>query len=55
MTGFWLGEGGMAKPRRGVRAPPLFREVLPGIGGRSRGAEIEGGSWGRPSSALLSF
>lgn len=35
-TGFWLGEGGIASPSRGVRAPPLFR-IAPGIGGRRRG------------------
>lgn len=31
--GFWLGDGGIARPRRGVRAPPLE----PGMGGRRRG------------------
>lgn len=36
-TGFWLGDGGMASPRRGVLAPPPAR-FPPGIGGRSRGA-----------------
>lgn len=35
-TGFWLGEGGMASPSRGVRAPEVFR-FAPGIGGRRRG------------------
>ena len=35
-TGFWLGEGGMARPRRGVRGPEPVRGT-PGIGGRRRG------------------
>ena len=38
-TGFWLGEGGIARPRRGVRGPPLF--LLPGTGGLSRGGAGE--------------
>ena len=33
--GFWLGDGGIASPRRGVRVPLRF---APGIGGRRRGA-----------------
>lgn len=33
-TGFWFGDGGMARPRRGVREP-LF--IPPGMGGRRRG------------------
>lgn len=33
-TAFWLGDGGMARPRRGARAPLLF----PGMGGRKSGA-----------------
>lgn len=36
LTGRALGEGGIARPRRGVLVPLLLR--LPGIGGRSRGA-----------------
>lgn len=35
-TGFSLGDGGMASPRRGVLAPPLFR-FAPGTGARKRG------------------
>lgn len=35
--GFWLGEGGIASPRRGVRAPPALL-IPPGIGGRRSGA-----------------
>lgn len=31
-----LGEGGIARPSLGVRAPPLF--LLPGIGGLNKGA-----------------
>lgn len=48
-TGLADGEGGMARPRRGVRAPPLERE--PGIGGRRRGAgeDILGGCCGKGS------
>lgn len=38
-TGFWLGEGGMASPSRGVRAP--FMRFPPGMGGRRRGAGEE--------------
>ena len=38
-TGFWLGEGGIASPKRGVRAPPLF--LLPGMGGLSKGGAGE--------------
>ncbi len=34
--GLTFGEGGMARPSRGVLAPPFCR--LPGIGGRSNGA-----------------
>ena len=40
-TGRWLGEGGMARPSCGVRAPP--RRLAPGTGGRRRGAGDEGG------------
>ena len=36
-TGFWLGDGGIASPRRGVLAPPPPR-LPPGMGGRRRGA-----------------
>lgn len=36
LTGFALGEGGMARPNLGVLAPPFCR--LPGIGGRNNGA-----------------
>lgn len=36
VSGFWLGEGGIASPRRGVRAPPALL-LPPGIGGRSSG------------------
>ena len=35
-TGRALGEGGIARPRRGVLVPLLLR--LPGMGGRRRGA-----------------
>ena len=38
-TGFWLGEGGIASPRRGVRGPALL--LLPGMGGLSRGGAGE--------------
>lgn len=34
-TGFTFGEGGIASPRRGVRAPP---PRAPGMAGRSNGA-----------------
>ena len=37
VSGFWLGEGGMASPRRGVRGPPALL-FPPGIGGRRSGA-----------------
>ena len=44
-TAFWFGEGGIARPRRGVRGPLL---LLPGIGGRSRGAgEFRGAGEGQ--------
>lgn len=36
-TAFWLGDGGIASPRRGGRPAPLLR-VAPGMGGRRRGA-----------------
>lgn len=36
LTGLALGDGGMARPNRGVRKPLFPR--LPGIGGLSRGA-----------------
>lgn len=36
-SGFWLGEGGIASPRRGARAPPALL-LPPGIGGRRSGA-----------------
>ena len=36
VTGFWLGDGGIASPRRGVLGPLLLR-APPGTGGRSRG------------------
>jgi hypothetical protein len=35
MTGLAFGDGGMDRPRRGVRAPPWERP--PGTGGRRRG------------------
>lgn len=38
-TAFWLGEGGIASPRRGVRGPPVL--LLPGMGGLSRGGAGE--------------
>lgn len=37
LTGFWLGEGGIASPRRGVLGPPLLR-FAPGTGGLRSGA-----------------
>ena len=44
VTDFWPGEGGIAKPSRGARGPE-FLGVLPGIGGRRRGAgDASGGS-----------
>lgn len=36
-TGFWLGEGGIARPKRGVLGPPLLR-LGPGTGSLKRGA-----------------
>lgn len=39
-TGRALGLGGMARPRRGVLVPLLLRPD-PGIGGRSKGAEVD--------------
>ena len=36
-TGLWLGEGGIARPSLGVRAPPVLR-FEPGMGGRRSGA-----------------
>lgn len=36
LTGLWSAEGGIARPRRGVRGPPLLR-FAPGMGGRRRG------------------
>ncbi len=36
VTGLAFGDGGMARPNLGVRAPPFDR--LPGMGGRSNGA-----------------
>lgn len=35
VTGFWLGDAGIANPRRGVLDPLLLR--APGTGGRSSG------------------
>ena len=44
VTDFWPGEGGIARPSRGARRPE-FLGVLPGIGGRRRGAgDASGGS-----------
>ena len=47
--GFWLGEGGMARPSRGVRAPPFE----PGMGGRRRGTGEDMAMVVWRSSALL--
>lgn len=44
VTGRTLGEGGMERPRRGVREAELERE--PGIGGRRRGAGEDMGGGG---------
>lgn len=36
-TGLWLGEAGIARPKRGTLLPDCCRP-WPGIGGRNRGA-----------------
>lgn len=54
LTGFALGLGGIARPKRGV-LDPLFAR-LPGIGGRRRGAGEDmldgGGAWASLLSEL---
>ena len=56
VTGFWLGEGGIASPSRGVRVPELLR-LPPGIGGRRRGTgeDIGWGSTASPSWLLSGY
>ena len=50
-TGLALGEGGMDRPRRGVRVPLWVR--APGMGGRRTGAgeDIAGGGLGGDASS----